>query len=52
MSLIAYKIFKYNMCCRSQNKTETYNALVLFLENNIRYNIDVLVLVNMSKMQM
>lgn len=50
VSFIAYKIFKYKMCCRSQKKTETYNELVLYLKNNIRYNIDVLV--NMSKIQM
>lgn len=49
VSFIAYKIFKYKMCCRSQKKTETYNELVLYLKNNIRYNIDVLV--NMSKIQ-
>lgn len=44
MSAIAYKRLKYEICCRSQNKTkETYYSLVLYLKDNIKYNIDALV---------
>lgn len=35
MSFIVYKIFEYEMCCKSKNKTETYNTLALYLKNNM-----------------